>query len=90
MQRNVGLLAAVLIGYAGLALAQDTTGTLTGRIVDAQQLAIPGVTVSVAGPQGIRKPRLTTKVDSECRFLHQAVMWCGQCSKASPPSNNRM
>ena len=64
MQRYVGLLAAVFIGWASLALAQDTTGTLTGRIIDAQQLPMPGVTVTVAGPQGTQE--ITT--DAEGRF----------------------
>jgi len=36
MQRSAGLLAAVLLGWTSLALAQDTTGTLTGQIIDAQ------------------------------------------------------
>ena len=64
MQRHVGLLAVVLIGWASIALAQETTGTLTGRIIDAQQLPIPGVTVTVAGPQGTQE--ITT--DAEGRF----------------------
>ena len=32
------------------AAAQTTTGTISGRIVDSQGLALPGVTVTVAGP----------------------------------------
>ena len=64
MQPYVGLLAAVFIGWASLALAQDTTGTLTGRVIDTQQLPVPGVTVSVAGPQGTQD----TTTDTEGRF----------------------
>jgi hypothetical protein len=48
-----GIVAAVLLS-AGLASAK-TTGTITGRIVDGQGLAIPGVTIDVESPnlQGI-------------------------------------
>ena len=34
-----------------LALAQQTTGNITGRIVDAQGAAVPGVTVTAKSPQ---------------------------------------
>ncbi len=37
---------------SGVAFAQQTTGTMTGRLVDAQGLAVPGATVTVTGPQG--------------------------------------
>ena len=63
-QRCVGVLTAIFLSCAGLALAQDTTGTLTGRIIDAQQLPMPGVTVSVAGPKGTQE----TATDAEGRF----------------------
>jgi Carboxypeptidase regulatory-like domain/TonB dependent receptor/TonB-dependent Receptor Plug Domain len=46
------------------AAAQDTTGTITGRIVDAQGLAVPGVTVTATGAQGAK----TAVTDSEGRF----------------------
>ena len=35
---------------ASLANAQSTTGTISGRVIDAQQLPVPGVTVTFAGP----------------------------------------
>ena len=63
-QRCVGVLTALFISWAGHALAQDTTGTLTGRIIDAQQLPMPGVTVSVAGEKGTQE----TTTDAEGRF----------------------
>ena len=44
----LGFAAAVLMSSA--AAAQTTTGTISGRIVDSQGLALPGVTVTVAGP----------------------------------------
>ena len=42
-----GFACAVLLASA--AAAQTTTGTISGRIVDTQGLALPGVTVTVAG-----------------------------------------
>ncbi len=36
---------------ASTALAQQTTGNITGRIVDAQGAAVPGVTVTARNPQ---------------------------------------
>ena len=45
--------AFVLVGLLNMAsgaAAQTTTGTISGRIVDGQGLALPGVTVTVTGP----------------------------------------
>jgi outer membrane receptor protein involved in Fe transport len=56
--------AALTVVFAGLAAAQETTGTLSGRIIDPQRLAIPGVTVTIAGPQGSR----SVVTDGEGRF----------------------
>jgi hypothetical protein len=47
------LLAAVLAITVGAA-AQVTTGTISGRITDAQGLAVPGTTVTLTGAQGAR------------------------------------
>jgi hypothetical protein len=44
--------------------AQDTTGTVSGRIADAQGLAVPGATITLTGAQGVK----TTVSDSEGRF----------------------
>ena len=44
--------------------AQDTTGTISGRVVDAQGLAIPGVTVTATGSQGVKE----AVSDSDGRF----------------------
>ena len=51
----VGLLAGLVL--AGSAAAQSTTATVSGRVVDAQGLPIPGVTVTAASPnlQGVRE-----------------------------------
>ena len=48
MRRASSLLAClcVLLALSAPALAQQTTGTITGRLVDAQGAAVPGVTVT--------------------------------------------
>src|SRR5436190_23407672 len=62
--RVSALLLAFVLDCTGLAIAQGTTGTINGRIVDSQGLAVPGVTVTVTGPQGMR----TAVTDSDGRF----------------------
>ena len=49
-------LAAALLTTASLAHAQSTTGTISGRVVDAQALPMPGATINAESPnlQGIR------------------------------------
>ena len=46
-----------LICLATVSFAQSTTGTISGRVVDAQGLSVPGVTVSATSPnlQGVRE-----------------------------------
>ena len=61
----VGVIAAfITFSFVNRAFAQDTTGTISGRIVDAQGLALPGATVTVTGSQGIK----TGVSDNEGRF----------------------
>ena len=56
---------ALLVGSVGhLAAAQETTGRIAGRVVDAQGLALPGATITVTGPQGDK----TAVTDNEGRF----------------------
>src|ERR1051325_395160 len=63
--RVVGCLAAlVFMTLAIPALAQETTGTIRGRVVDSQGLAVPGVSVTATGPQGTK----AAVTDSEGRF----------------------
>jgi hypothetical protein len=62
--RISALLLAFVLAFTGLAAAQGTTGTISGRIVDAQGLAVPGVTVTVTGPQGAK----TAVTDGSGRF----------------------
>ena len=52
------------VAAAAGAAAQETTGTISGRIVDAQGLAVPGVTVTATGSQGAK----TVVSDTEGRF----------------------
>jgi len=40
---------AAMVVSSGLAAAQ-TTGTISGRVVDAQNLSVPGVTVNATSP----------------------------------------
>ena len=50
-------LALLLVGLTLLSAsvaAQETTGQITGRIVDPQGLGVPGAIVTVSGPQGIK------------------------------------
>jgi outer membrane receptor protein involved in Fe transport len=61
---GVAVLALVLAS-AGPLLAQETTGSIIGRIVDAQSLAVPGTTITAIGPQGAK----STTSDSEGRFV---------------------
>jgi hypothetical protein len=56
---------ALLAGSVGhLAAAQDTTGRIAGRVVDAQGLVLPGASITVTGPQGDK----TAVTDNEGRF----------------------
>jgi outer membrane receptor protein involved in Fe transport len=52
--RVSALLLALLVAFPVMGGAQETTGTINGRILDAQGLAIPGATVTLTGPQGAR------------------------------------
>jgi hypothetical protein len=58
------LLALALVLFAMPLLAQETTGQITGRILDNQGLPVPGATVTVAGPQGTK----TIASDADGRF----------------------
>src|SRR5579872_336308 len=62
--RISALFLAFVLALTGLAAAQETSGTLAGRLVDAQGLAVPGATVTVTGPQGSH----SAVTDSDGRF----------------------
>jgi Carboxypeptidase regulatory-like domain/TonB dependent receptor/TonB-dependent Receptor Plug Domain len=60
----IALFAAAAMAFSSGVSAQETTGTLRGRIVDPQGLALPGVTVTVTGPQGTK----TATTEADGRF----------------------
>src|SRR5919201_3697263 len=62
--RTLAWLVIFVLAAAGSAFGQETTGTISGRVVDAQQLAIPGATVTITGPQGLK----TVVTDAEGRY----------------------
>ena len=47
--------------FASTLFAQETTGKLQGRAIDAQGLPVPGATVTATGPQG-------DKSNDRCRW----------------------
>jgi hypothetical protein len=60
----VVLFAFILCFVTRSAAAQQTTGTISGRVVDAQGLPVPGATITVSGSQGTK----TTVSDGDGRF----------------------
>jgi hypothetical protein len=60
----IAIIAFFSSWIGGLAAAQETTGTISGRAVDSQGLALPGVTVTATGPQGVK----AAVTDAEGRF----------------------
>src|SRR5689334_5350472 len=68
MRMMVLALALFLLG-AGLAIGQETTGTINGRVVDAQGLAVPGATITVNGPQGTKRLASDGEGRYSVRFL---------------------
>ncbi len=50
--RILAVLAMLLLAGTSHGWAQETTGAVNGRVTDAQGLAVPGVTVTLTGPQG--------------------------------------
>jgi hypothetical protein len=49
------MLVALLVASSGLVFAQETTGTISGRVLDSQNLAVPGAVIIVTGPQGEKR-----------------------------------
>src|SRR5215510_12614157 len=49
------LVVAITLGVSQIGFAQETTGTVSGRVVDSQGLPIPGATVTATGPQGTKQ-----------------------------------
>jgi hypothetical protein len=66
MHGKCSFAAVCVLLTAALAVAQETTtGSIAGRVVDAQDLAVPGATVTVITPQG---PRTFTSDSSGAFF----------------------
>jgi carboxypeptidase family protein/TonB-dependent receptor-like protein len=59
------LLLAFALALTGAAAAQETTGSIGGRVVDTQGLAVPGATITITGAQGAR----TLTTDNEGRYF---------------------
>src|SRR4051812_42081511 len=59
--RILAFVAAVFVAAAGHGWAQETTGSISGRLTDPQGLAVPGATVTLTGPQGTK----TTVTDAD-------------------------
>src|SRR5258705_3159780 len=65
MRRWLGSCAVLLLVLtAATVRGQSTTGTIGGRIVDAQGFVMPGVIVTVTGAQGAK----SAVTDGEGRF----------------------
>ena len=56
------------IGSAGVALAQSPTGTIGGRVLDAQDAPLPGVTVTIASPALQGQQRAVTSDNGDYLF----------------------
>jgi hypothetical protein len=61
--RHLFILLALALFASPLA-AQETTGKIEGRVVDAQSLAVPGATITATGPQGSKN----TTTDADGRY----------------------
>jgi len=60
----VVLFAFILCFVTRSASAQQTTGTISGRVVDAQGLPVPGAAITITGSQGVK----TAVTDGDGRF----------------------
>src|SRR5258708_5736286 len=63
LMKSAAVVVFVLFA-CGIAFAQETTGAMSGRVIDAQGLPVPGVTVTVTGSQGVK----SATTDADGRF----------------------
>ena len=69
MKNLCAVMIVLMTGFASRAAAQETTGAIGGRIVDAQGLAVPGATVTATGSQGrTKRPSPIAKDASRFHF----------------------
>ena len=68
MWKCFGVAAAVLL-TAATSIAQETTGTIAGQILDSQGLAVPGATIRITGMQGERQAVADTAGRFTFRYL---------------------
>jgi TonB dependent receptor/Carboxypeptidase regulatory-like domain/TonB-dependent Receptor Plug Domain len=61
--RNLLIVLTVVL-FGGALSAQETTGRIAGRVLDAQNLAVPGATVTATGLQGSK----AAATDADGRF----------------------
>jgi len=66
--KNVTWQHALCLALAVPALAQVQSGTIAGTVHDEQGAVLPGVTVSLSGPD--RTGTFTTETDGRFRFLN--------------------
>ena len=59
------LLLVFVLALTGAVAAQETTGSISGRVVDPQGLPVPGATITLTGAQGTR----TMVTDTDGRFF---------------------
>ena len=65
MRRYLFVIAAFVLSAGGTTAQETTTGSIAGRVVDSQGLALPGATVEVVSAQGTR----TLVTDGTGRFV---------------------
>ena len=69
--RYVGIaLLLLLTAGTGLVFGQETTGTIAGKIVDPQGLAMPGAAVTIKGTQGVKEVVTDEQGRFTAPFLH--------------------
>ena len=70
MRKRIAFLVAVFIGLCPMVLlAQRTTGSVSGTVRDASGAILPGVTVSISGPNIVGAQTATTNEQGFYRVL---------------------
>ncbi len=67
---RVMLVLSMVLGAGGLALAQSSSGTVAGAVVDATGAAIPGATVTLANPVSGYTRTVSSDGDGQYRFVN--------------------